>query len=106
MSTEVEQASRVEHGIQTNVTSTSSAAPTSSPKISKFAAKSGFVIPKNKLSGSLVPAFRGDKKSGGSDPISEESKQTQRKTRWGPDMTQDAAVRKGLAAAYQVYTVL
>lgn len=102
MSTEVEQASRVEHGIQTNVTSTSSAAPTSSPKISKFAAKSGFVIPKNKLSGSLVPAFRGSKKPGGSDPISEEnSKQTQRKTKWGPDMTQDAAVRKGLAAAYQ-----
>lgn len=107
MSTEVEQASRVEHGVQTNVTSTSSAAPTSSPKISKFAAKSGFVIPKNKLSGSLVPAFRGSKKPGGSDPISEESsKQTQRKTKWGPDMTQDAAVRKGLAAAYQVYKVL
>lgn len=102
MSTEVEQASRVEHVIQTNVTSTSSAAPTSSPKISKFAAKSGFVIPKNKLSGSLVPAFRGSKKPGESDLVSEEnSKQTPRKTKWGPDMTQDAAVRKGLAAAYQ-----
>ncbi|KAL1832016.1 hypothetical protein DCAR_0102033 [Daucus carota subsp. sativus] len=102
MSTEVEQAPRVDHGIQTNITSTSSAAPTISPKISKFAAKSGFVIPKNKLSGSLVPAYRGSKKLEGTGPISEESsKQTQRKTKWGPDLTQDAAVRKGLAAAYQ-----
>ena len=93
MSTEVQQASRVDHGIQTNMTSTSSAAPTISPKISRFAAKSGFVIPKNKLLGSLVPAYRGSKKPEETAPISDESsKQTRRKTKWGPDQTQDADV--------------
>lgn len=74
-----------------------------SVKISKFAVKSGFVIPKNKLSGSLVPIYR-DKKSAGADAATKESnKQLQRKTKWGPDPTQDAAVRKGRALAYQVY---
>lgn len=94
MSTKVEQAS--------SVTATSSTASTSTPKISMFAAKSGFVIPKNKLSGSLVPIFRGGKKLGGSDPASEESvKEVLRKTKWAPDLTQDPAVRKGRALAYQ-----
>lgn len=107
MSTKIEQASGVEHGMQTTLTPTSSAASTSSPKISKFAAKSGFVIPKNKLSGSLVPIFRGSKKPGGSDAASEESsKQVQRKTKWGPDVTHDASVRKGKAFAYQVFLEL
>ena len=69
-----------------------------------FAAKSGFVIPKNKLSGSLVPIYRGGKKPGGSDAVNEEgTTQVQRKTKWGPDLTQDAAVRKGRALAYQVF---
>ena len=70
-----------------------------------FAPKSGFVIPKNKLSGSLVPIFGagGGKKLGGSDAFNGESgKQVQRKTKWGPDLTQDAAVRRGKALAYQV----
>ncbi|KAF8010453.1 hypothetical protein BT93_J1171 [Corymbia citriodora subsp. variegata] len=79
-----------------------SAASASSPKVSMFAKKSGFVIPKNKLSGSLVPIFRGNKKLGGSDTASEESgKQGQRKTKWGPDSTQDAAVRRARTLAYQ-----
>lgn len=80
-----------------------SAASTSSPKVSMFAKKSGFVIPKNKLSGSLVPIFRGNKKLAGGDTASEENgKQGQRKTKWGPDLTQDAAVRRVRALAYQV----
>ncbi|XP_039167902.1 splicing factor 1 isoform X2 [Eucalyptus grandis] len=79
-----------------------SAASTSSSKVSMFGKKSGFVIPKNKLSGSLVPIFRGNKKLGGGDTTSEESgKQGQRKTKWGPDLTQDAAVRRARSLAYQ-----
>lgn len=74
-----------------------------SPKISMFGAKSGFVIPKNKLSGSLVPIFqRGGKLEGGNSVKEETTKQVQRKTKWGPDLTLDAAVRKGRALAYQV----
>lgn len=83
---------------------TSSAAPTGGQKLSMLAAKSGFVIPKNKLSGSLVPIFRGPKNQGGTGATNEESsKQMHRKTKWGPDMTQDAAVRKGRALALQVF---
>lgn len=83
--------------------STLSAPPTGSQKVSMFAAKSGFVIPRNKLSGSLIPIIRGGKKLGGGDASNEESsKLTQRKTKWGPDLTQDAAVKKGRALAYQV----
>lgn len=76
----------------------------SGQKVSMFAAKSGFVIPKNKLSGSLVPTLRGGKKLGGSDAFNGEStKQVQRKTKWGSDLTQDAAVRRGRVLAYQVW---
>ncbi|KAM1354373.1 hypothetical protein TB2_028325 [Malus domestica] len=71
-------------------------------KVSMFAAKAGFVIPKNKLSGSLVPVFRGSKNLGAGDAGSGESKkQIQRKTKWGPDLTQDASVKKGRSLAYQ-----
>nr|CCH50956.1 T1.4 [Malus x robusta] len=71
-------------------------------KVSMFAAKAGFVIPKNKLSGSLVPVFRGSKNLGAVDAVSGESKKRiQRKTKWGPDLTQDASVKKGRALAYQ-----
>ncbi|XP_061360605.1 uncharacterized protein LOC133304568 isoform X2 [Gastrolobium bilobum] len=81
----------------------SSAAPTSGQKLSIFAAKSGFVIPKNKLSGSLVPIFRGAKKHGVTGAINEESsKQNERGSKWGPDLTQDAAVRRGKALALQI----
>lgn len=101
MSTKVEQRSTIEpSGGQTTVTATTTSAASSSSKISMFTAKSGFVIPKNKLSGSLV--LRGSKKLGGSDVVTEEStKEVQRKTKWGPDLTQDPAVRKGRALAYQ-----
>ncbi|KAL9273166.1 hypothetical protein AKJ16_DCAP09293 [Drosera capensis] len=82
--------------------STVSATKTNSIKISMFRAKAGFVIPRNKLSGSLVPTFKGVKKSKGSDSANEESiRQSQRKTRWGEDLTQDASVRRGRALAYQ-----
>ncbi|KAK6937032.1 hypothetical protein RJ641_034062 [Dillenia turbinata] len=50
MSTKVDQASTVD----------SRPSPSTSTKILKFGAKSGFVIPKNQLSGSLVPIFRGE----------------------------------------------
>ncbi|KAL9332853.1 hypothetical protein ACSQ67_002463 [Phaseolus vulgaris] len=81
----------------------SSATTTSGQKLSIFASKSGFVIPKNKLSGSLVPIFRGATKHGVTGAINEESsKQTERKSKWGPDLTQDATVRRGKALALQI----
>lgn len=84
---------------------TSGTMPTSSnsPKVSIFGAKSGFVIPKNKHSGSLVPIFRAGGKLDGSSAKEETTKSVQRKTKWGPDPTLDAAVRKGRALAYQVW---
>ncbi|GER33349.1 RNA-binding KH domain-containing protein [Striga asiatica] len=73
----------------------------SGPKISMFAKKSGFVIPKNKLSGSLVPIHRGTK-NGDAELVREEAtNQVARKTKWGPDLTLDTCVRKGRALAYQ-----
>uniref|UniRef100_A0A7N1A9Q8 K Homology domain-containing protein n=2 Tax=Kalanchoe fedtschenkoi TaxID=63787 RepID=A0A7N1A9Q8_KALFE len=72
------------------------------PKISMFGVKSGFVIPKNKLSGSLVPVFRVANKSAKSGSVTDQNKQlASRKTKWGPDLTQDAFVRKGRLLAYQ-----
>ncbi|XP_010535911.1 PREDICTED: branchpoint-bridging protein isoform X2 [Tarenaya hassleriana] len=80
----------------------SSTASTSGVKFSMFGAKSGFVIPKNKLSGSLVPTFQGGKTQGGGNAGNEHNtKQEQRKTKWGPDLTQDTSVKKGRALAYQ-----
>ncbi|XP_054778676.1 uncharacterized protein PB18E9.04c isoform X2 [Prosopis cineraria] len=81
----------------------SSAAPTGGQKLSMLAAKSGFVIPKNKLSGSLVPIFKGAKNHGATGTTKEESsKQMHRKTKWGPDLTQDAAVRRGRTLALKI----
>ncbi|KAG4376946.1 hypothetical protein GLYMA_18G001100v4 [Glycine max] len=79
----------------------------SGQKLSIFSAKSGFVIPKNKLSGSLVPIFRGAKKHGVTVGATNEesSKQIERKSKWGPDLTQDAAVRRGKVLALQVKTL-
>lgn len=100
MNMEVEHASG---GTQSTVTISSSTGLASTPKTSMFAKKSGFVIPKNKLSGSLVPLFRGTKK-GDDDLVKEEAtNQVQRKTKWGSDLTLDSTVRKGRALAYQVY---
>lgn len=105
MSTKVDQISAVgPHIANMSATTTSSTASTTGPKVSRFAAKTGFVIPKNKLSGSLVPIFRGGKKPGGNATTNEDNMdQIQRKTKWGPDPTQDAAVRRGRALAYQVF---
>lgn len=102
MATKVEQSSPVEPGIAQSPIS----APASSisPKVSMFGAKkSGFVIPKNKLSGRLVPMFRGGGKVDAGDAAAKEdsSKQVQRKTKWGVDLNQDASVRRGRALAYQ-----
>ncbi|KAI3716514.1 hypothetical protein L1987_67436 [Smallanthus sonchifolius] len=92
----------MEDNNQAVITTTASVSSTVSPKVSLFAKKTGFVIPKNKLSGSLVPVFRAKKKLGGADVQSEESaKQLPRKTKWVPDLTQDAFVKKGRASAYQ-----
>lgn len=61
-----------------------------------FGAKSGFVIPKNKLSGSLIPILqRGGKDNGTL------TKLGKRKTKWGPDLTQDVSVKKSRVSAYQ-----
>lgn len=100
MSTEIDSTSAPEPH---KMSAPSSAASTSGQKLSIFAAKSGFVIPKNKLSGSLVPIFRGAKKLGVTGAINEESsKQIERRSKWGPDPTQDATVRRGKALALQI----
>ncbi|XP_021728845.1 branchpoint-bridging protein-like isoform X1 [Chenopodium quinoa] len=79
--------------------STSSATGT---KTSMFKGKAGFVIPKNKFSGSLVPIFKGAKKTESNDAaIDETNRQLHRKTKWSPDLTQDTSVRRGRALAYQ-----
>lgn len=103
MSAEVDQGSAVEpHKIEMSAKNTSSgASSTSGPRTSIFAAKSGFVIPKNKLSGSLIPIFRGVKKPGNDAANDGSTNQVRRKSKWGPDPTQDAAVRRGKALAYQ-----
>lgn len=102
MSSKVKPVSGMEDTVQP-ATTTASVSSTVSPKVSLFTKKSGFVIPRNKLSGSLVPIFRGKKKPGGTDVEDKESsKQVLRKTKWGPDLSQDAFVKKGRASAYQV----
>lgn len=75
-----------------------------SSKVTMRAVKAGvsFVIPKNKLSGAMVPVGRGGGKLETNDSKKdEEVKQPQRKTKWGIDLTQDAAVKRGRALAYQ-----
>lgn len=105
MATKVEPSSSLEpsHAQSAVSASTPSSVQASNPKVSIFGTKSGFVIPKNKLSGSLVPIFRGGGKKEADSALKEENaKQVQRKTKWGTDLTQDAAVKKGRALAYQV----
>ncbi|KAI5072292.1 hypothetical protein GOP47_0012398 [Adiantum capillus-veneris] len=73
-----------------------------SPRVSKMV-KSGlnFVIPKNKLLGAMVPVNRSATKWEPLEPKKEELKPPARKTKWGPDLTQDAVVKKGRALALQ-----
>uniref|UniRef100_A0A0E0LQ93 Uncharacterized protein n=1 Tax=Oryza punctata TaxID=4537 RepID=A0A0E0LQ93_ORYPU len=81
-------------------------------KISIFGAKAGFLIPKNKLPGSLVsrsnaknesPTASSSSAAASSNSKSKEDNNnaTQRNTKWGPDLTLDPAVRKSTASAYQ-----
>ncbi|KAM7278143.1 hypothetical protein ACFE04_005277 [Oxalis oulophora] len=86
-----------------SATTTSTPATHGTSKLSMFTKKTGFVIPKNKLAASFLPIPRGGKKPGDHyDSVQEETnKQVQRKTKWGPDLTQDAAVKKQRALAYQ-----
>ncbi|KFK33828.1 hypothetical protein AALP_AA5G065300 [Arabis alpina] len=70
---------------------------TSGGKMSMFGAKSGFVIPKNKLSGSLIPIFQQRLDSDSKLSV----KLGKRKTKWGPDFTQDVVVKKFKVLAYQ-----
>jgi splicing factor 1 len=72
--------------------------PSLPPKLSMFGAKAGFVIPKNKIPGSM--AIR--KVEAPAAPKEEDAKPPQRKTKWGPDLASDPAVRKAKALAYQV----
>ncbi|KAK2641459.1 hypothetical protein Ddye_023222 [Dipteronia dyeriana] len=103
MSTKVDEKFAVDtHIANMSATTTQSTVSPGGSKSSKFAATSGFVIPKNKLSGSLVPVFRGEKKSGSNNTTTEvNTNKVLRKTKWGPDLTQDASVRRGRALAYQ-----
>ncbi|KAG6542717.1 hypothetical protein Mapa_015876 [Marchantia paleacea] len=79
-----------------------------SPKPTITAAKAGisFVIPKNKLSGALVPVVRTGAAKWDLNEVKREDDFKflvhQRKTRWGVDLTQDPAVKRGRALALQV----
>ncbi|GAQ92263.1 hypothetical protein KFL_009600040 [Klebsormidium nitens] len=60
-----------------------------------------FVIPKNKLSGALVPIAGQGVKWQSVDPKSDEPPRPPRNTKWGPDPLQDEAVKKSRALALQ-----
>lgn len=74
-----------------------------SPKVSMMV-KAGlnFVIPKNKLSGAMIPVNKNSTKWEPMDAKKEEPKPPARKTKWGPDLTQDPSVKRGRALALQV----
>jgi splicing factor 1 len=72
------------------------------PKISMFGAKAGFVIPKNKLAGSLVVRSTSAKNETPVASREDSSRHVQRKTKWAPDLALDPVVCKGRALAYQV----
>ncbi|KAL6659618.1 hypothetical protein ACP70R_003658 [Stipagrostis hirtigluma subsp. patula] len=78
------------------------ASPSSAPKLSIFGTKAGFVIPKNKLPGSLI--VRGSSAKNEAPPLASKeanNRHAQRKTKWGPDLALDPAVCKARALAYQ-----
>ncbi|CAD6246399.1 unnamed protein product [Miscanthus lutarioriparius] len=79
-----------------------STAPSSlTPKISMFGAKAGFVIPKNKLAGSLVIRSTIAKNETPAASSEDSSRHVQRKTKWASDLALDPVVCKGRALAYQ-----
>ena len=76
------------------------------PKLSMMAkSKLNFVIPKNKLSGGLVPVTRNNSKRDPTETMKEEvlQKIPSRKTKWGADLSQDIHVRRGRSLALQVF---
>jgi len=96
MATKLDQSSLIEHRRP------KSAAPQSlTPKISIFGTKAGFVIPKNKLAGSIVTRGATSKNDTATASKEDNSRHAQRKTKWGPDLAADPAVCKGRALAYQ-----
>ena len=98
MATKLDQSSLIEHRRP------KSAAPQSlTPKISIFGTKAGFVIPKNKLAGSIVTRGATSKNDTATASKEDNSRHAQRKTKWGPDLAADPAVCKGRALAYQVF---
>ncbi|CAM6032548.1 unnamed protein product [Sphagnum compactum] len=64
-----------------------------------------FVIPKNKLSGALVPVTRNVVSKWDPTPelptANDQGKKTSRKTKWGLDLTDDPIVKRGRALALQ-----
>jgi len=96
MATKLDQSSPIEHR------QPKSAVPQSlTPKISIFGTKAGFVIPKNKLAGSIVTRGATSKNDTATASKEDNSRHAQRKTKWGPDLAADPAVCKGRALAYQ-----
>eukprot|EP00250_Pteridium_aquilinum_P020544 c24857_g1_i1 orf=143-3412(-) len=93
---------RVKQGNSATATMASTTAVAESPRVSKTV-KAGlnFVIPKNKLSGAMVPVNRSTSKWEPVEPKKEELKPAPRKTKWGLDSTQDAVVKRGRALALQ-----
>ncbi|KAL5221685.1 hypothetical protein ABZP36_026398 [Zizania latifolia] len=82
------------------------ASPSLTPKISIFGAKAGFLIPKNKLPGSLVARSNAKNEAPAAAASKEDNaKHVQRITKWGPDLTLDPSVRKSRALAYQTRLV-
>uniref|UniRef100_A0A0A9H3D7 K Homology domain-containing protein n=1 Tax=Arundo donax TaxID=35708 RepID=A0A0A9H3D7_ARUDO len=78
------------------------ASPSLVPKLSMFGTKAGFVIPKNKLAGSLIVRGSSAKNETSTASKEENNKHVHRKkTKWGPDLTLEPVVCKGRALAYQ-----
>lgn len=97
MGTKLDQSSPAKHQ------QAKSTAPLSlAPRISIFGTKAGFVIPKNKLAGSLVTRGATTKNETPTASKEDNSRHAQRKTKWGPDLATDPAVCKARALAYQV----
>ncbi|CAL4885532.1 unnamed protein product [Urochloa decumbens] len=97
MATKLDQSSPAKHQRAKSTTPLSL-----TPKISIFGTKAGFVIPKNKLAGSLVTRSANTKNETPTASKEDNSRHPQRKTKWGPDLTTDPAVCKGRALAYQI----
>lgn len=97
----------VKQGISAMATTGSTTAVAESPRVSMMV-KAGlnFVIPKNKLSGAMVPVNRSGTKWEPMDPKKEDPKPPARKTKWGLDLTQDPVVKRGRALALQVQFAL